>query len=629
MKKIYFLLAFLFFMKSEITAQDTLTILHLNDTHSTLSPVGPRNPDLSGTQGGIARAASVIESTRFNEASVLTLHAGDLFIGDFFFNQYFGAAELQLLNFLGVDAVTVGNHEWDLEPGTLYSSLQLSFHPDSGFPLLSANTILDDPAVQTLRDYIHPYVIKQIGNIQAGIFGLTTTEANITSLPSPAFIDTNIIQIAAAMVDTLAAKNCNVIILLSHLGLNLDQLVAANIPGIHIIVGGHDHYILENPVEVQNPLGGTTLIVQAGSHYLNIGKLRLSVNEGEVNFIDYQLINLDESYPEHSLIKAEVDDLIEGIEAVFGPVYTQQISFATERFIEVTDSLLFPGSHDTPTGNIVTDAFRLKTGTDIAVEAGGSTSLQFYEGPLVAADVFRVVGYGFNTVNGLGFRLVTFDILGSDLWTAIELCLTTIEANDEFFPQVSGMKYVYNPDFPPGSRLYSITIGDTPLDPIAIYSVTANELLIQLLTEVFSIPVNNFFLYDSLSEFQVLAEYIAMQQTISPLVEGRIVADITIDVNEDQNIPKAFKLNQNYPNPFNPGTKISWQSSVGSWQTLKVYDVLGNEIATLVNEYRPAGTYEIEFAVGQDSSPDIAAGIYFYRLQAGNFSETKKLIFMK
>src|SRR5690606_2120502 len=140
------------------------------------------------------------------------------------------------------------------------------------------------------------------------------------SLPSPAFIDTNIIQIAAAMVDTLTAKNCDVIILLSHLGFNLDQLVAGYVPGIDIIVGGHDHSVLETPVEVQDPLGGTTLIVQAGSNYLNMGKLRLSINSSEVNFIDYEIINLDESHPEPAAIKAEIDDLIEGIETVYGPV---------------------------------------------------------------------------------------------------------------------------------------------------------------------------------------------------------------------------------------------------------------------------------------------------------------------
>jgi len=89
-------------------------------------------------------------------------------------------------------------------------------------------------------------------------------------------------------------------------------------------------------------------------------------------------------------------------------------------------------------------------------------------------------------------------------------------------------------------------------------------------------------------------------------------------------IVSSYQLNQNYPNPFNPSTKISWQSPIGSWQTLKVYDVLGNEVATLVNEYKPAGSYEIEF----DAS-GLTSGIYFYQLKVGSFVETKKMILLR
>ena len=113
------------------------------------------------------------------------------------------------------------------------------------------------------------------------------------------------------------------------------------------------------------------------------------------------------------------------------------------------------------------------------------------------------------------------------------------------------------------------------------------------------------------------------------------------DVEESNvKIPAKFSLEQNYPNPFNPSTKISWQTPVGSWQTLKVYDVLGNEVAILADEYRPAGNYEVEFNISQDSRLPIAngistrggkyaSGIYFYKLQAGDFIETKKMMLIK
>ncbi|MEP0860860.1 MAG: T9SS type A sorting domain-containing protein [Ignavibacterium sp.] len=105
-------------------------------------------------------------------------------------------------------------------------------------------------------------------------------------------------------------------------------------------------------------------------------------------------------------------------------------------------------------------------------------------------------------------------------------------------------------------------------------------------------------------------------------MDSSVITSIEISDNVDN--PNDLFLFQNYPNPFNPSTKISWQSPVSSWQTLKVYDVLGNEVATLVNEEKPAGVYEINF----DGS-GLSSGIYFYRLKAGSFVETKKMILMR
>ncbi|OGU59960.1 MAG: hypothetical protein A2X60_06240 [Ignavibacteria bacterium GWF2_35_20] len=97
-------------------------------------------------------------------------------------------------------------------------------------------------------------------------------------------------------------------------------------------------------------------------------------------------------------------------------------------------------------------------------------------------------------------------------------------------------------------------------------------------------------------------------------------------------IPANYSLNQNYPNPFNPSTKISWRSPVSSYVSLKVFDVLGNEIATLVDEYKPVGNYEVEFSTkgGQAAgSHQLSSGVYYYQLKAGEFVQTKKLILMK
>ena len=102
------------------------------------------------------------------------------------------------------------------------------------------------------------------------------------------------------------------------------------------------------------------------------------------------------------------------------------------------------------------------------------------------------------------------------------------------------------------------------------------------------------------------------------------VNKVVTDIDEIKIIPTNFKLEQNYPNPFNPSTKIKYAISRGQFVTLKVYDVLGNEVAALVNEERAAGNYEVEF-----NGPNLSSGIYFYTLNSVGFSQTKKMIFLK
>jgi hypothetical protein len=112
---------------------------------------------------------------------------------------------------------------------------------------------------------------------------------------------------------------------------------------------------------------------------------------------------------------------------------------------------------------------------------------------------------------------------------------------------------------------------------------------------------------------------------------------VPTNVESSEPIVSGFYLEQNYPNPFNPSTKIKYtipnvianEVKQSQQVILKIYDILGNEITTLVNEEKPAGSYEVEFSVGQDSSPDIASGIYFYQLQAGNYNQTKKMILIR
>ena len=118
--------------------------------------------------------------------------------------------------------------------------------------------------------------------------------------------------------------------------------------------------------------------------------------------------------------------------------------------------------------------------------------------------------------------------------------------------------------------------------------------------------------------------YIVTGKLVNTYLVKLLEEPVNVEDNRFSSTNDNYILNDNYPNPFNPSTTISWQSPVGSWQTLKVYDVLGNEVATLVDEYKPAGKYEVEF-----NATELTSGVYFYQLKAGEFIQTKKMVLIK
>lgn len=120
---------------------------------------------------------------------------------------------------------------------------------------------------------------------------------------------------------------------------------------------------------------------------------------------------------------------------------------------------------------------------------------------------------------------------------------------------------------------------------------------------------------------------------LAPATSNIIKYHLVTSVNEAEKIPAEFSLEQNYPNPFNTSTKIKFSiPDLGTGlalYVLKVCDVLGNETATLINEGKSAGNYEVEFIVSQVSRAELPSGAYFYKLQAGSFTETKKMILIR
>ena len=500
----------------------TITLLHVNDTHSHLDAWGPKDRNLEGTVGGMAKAATVIGEIRARDPNVLLLHAGDVFHGDLFFNAYFGVPEFQLMKQLGFDAMAVGNHEFDFGPDVLAGSLQAAFGSDT-LPLLSAN--LDLSGYQALTTWIRPSVLKEVGGVRIGIFGMTVPD-DVMNQPSPVVIlgagdPAALMAIAGQQVATLRAAGADVVICLSHLGVQYDRALAANVPGIDFIVGGHDHDVFATPLSVTNPEGKQTLIMQAGQHYQYVGCLRFTVDGGGVKVDRYALLPVDRRVEPLAPVQAVVDDLKQGIVAAYGDVYGLKLATAVGDLETTTNREQV--RRDSPMGDLITDALCARTGTDLGITANGLISEGISRGPIVGVDLFRPVSYGYDPATGLGLKIATFDISGAELVKALEVGLAYLGVNEDFFLQVSGMRFVYDACAPAGERVVpgSIRIGGRRLDPEAMYSVTVNEAIAMLLP-LMNVQVENLQLLPDL-EFDVLKDFVVGLQRVNYRPEGRIV----------------------------------------------------------------------------------------------------------
>lgn len=624
MKKIYsglFMLGIFIHLAVLVNAQGTtITLLHVNDSHSHLDAIGPKDAQLNGTLGGLAKAATYIGTTKLTDPNVLVLHAGDAFTGDPLFNVYFGVPEFQLMKQIGFDAMTIGNHEFDFGPTVLNGVLTTAFAGGS-FPLLSAN--LDMSGYPALQSFIQPSIIKTYGGVKVGIFGLTVP-GNPMNNPSPVIISSDIFNIAQATAAQLRANGADAVICLSHLGYYYDQLVAANTYGIDFFIGGHDHYVFTQPKTVTNAIGGTVYLCQAGAHYKNIGKMHFTINAGTVTLNDYRMVEMDKNVPKEPTVQATVEYLKQGVVAKYGDIY-HSVSGVTFREIDETYNTGNP-LRDTPLGNLATDAFKQKGMTDIAITPLGLIAEPIYRGIIVPADIFRSFSYGYDPPTGLGFQLATFNLTGMELIKGMEIGLSQLEVGDDFFLQYSGVRFRYDPSMPVGQRviLNSIFINGRRINPNATYSCTMNTGVLALLG-MLGVNVTNIQVLPDF-EYNVVKDFISHRGLVIYTSQGRIIEKQNTGTRQlaEANAPVPVtepRLYENYPNPFSGITYFEFDIPVESAVTLKIYDVVGNEIATVANGTYGNGSYKVQWD-GCNAPP----GIYLSRLTIGSYSETKRLM---
>ena len=266
---------------------DTMTVIFVTDTHSHLVPYGPKDENGIGKKGGIARVATIVKQLMANEKNPLFVHSGDMFVNDIMFNKFFGVPEFKILIDLGLRAMCVGNHEFDLTPDRLKATLIDAGVPDSELDMITADLdMTEDP---DLASMVNPYTIVPLGNLQVGLFGMTPSMANTFSKPAPNVI-TDYEEAAQSAVDALRPQ-CDIVIGLTHLNVEDDDTLAATIPDIDLIIGGHSHSHNDEPRMIANDEGYTP-ILRAGCYYQWVGKAKLAVSPSGVEILDHELITM-------------------------------------------------------------------------------------------------------------------------------------------------------------------------------------------------------------------------------------------------------------------------------------------------------------------------------------------------
>ncbi|MCS1390848.1 5'-nucleotidase C-terminal domain-containing protein [Lysinibacillus boronitolerans] len=438
----------------------SLSILHVNDTHARADK--------------LPKLATAVKEQRETKKNVLTLHAGDAFSGTLYFNEFHGKADLALLNEIGFDAMVFGNHEFDLGSSPEGHQALADFVKGAKFPFVDANTdfsadakftglFTDLVSSEPENGKIYSGIVKEIDGEKVGIFGLTTEETMDIASPDKITF-TNYIDEAKKAVAAFEGMGVNKIIALTHIGYNdnpnvdNDILLAKNVPGIDVIVGGHDHTKLEKPFVVDTNTVGeakdATLIVQANEYVNYLGTLDVTFDgNGIVTKYDGELIDLGKVVEDEALVK-----ILEPFTAKVNEVSNKEIGvkiaeeLANPRATE--DNLNSVRSNETALGNIITDGMLAKAQkyTDktvvMALQNGGGIRAAIPAGNITVGQVITVLPFG-NT-------LALMDVTGAELKAAFEVSLKNAPKENGGFLHIGGAKLQYDSSKEVGSRVVSI-----------------------------------------------------------------------------------------------------------------------------------------------------------------------------
>ena len=485
------------------------TILFTHDLHSHFLPQSTAE---GGESGGYARLKTVIDGERAMNPDALLVDGGDFSIGSLIQTLYTTqAAELRTMGAMGYDAVTIGNHEFD-HKGTGFAEMLNSakaaqqaavelllvdarpledmdayrerFGPVTPVlpTLLEANYAPadDNPDRAFIRSAMEDYgvtdcVTLERGGVTYGLFGLMGVDSDECA-PTSGFTRTDAAKAAKRCVETLKGEGAEIIVCLSHSGTgdslasSEDEELAKAVDGIDVIVSGHTHSTLAEPLVVND-----TYIVSSGPYCQNLGSLTFSWDDGgEKRLLDYRLIPIDETVAENP----EIAGLVEQWKDMVGETYLARYGLTYDEVLTHSDyDLNTPASavqENNGLGTLVSDAFLWADRTlnaayadsphTVSVTADGVLRANLPAGDLTAAMAFDVLSMGVGEDGTSGFPLVAVYLTGKELKAAMEVDASVTPIMPAAQLYMSGAKYAFNTKRMFFNRVYDAALTDVTFD---------------------------------------------------------------------------------------------------------------------------------------------------------------------
>jgi 2',3'-cyclic-nucleotide 2'-phosphodiesterase (5'-nucleotidase family)/subtilisin family serine protease len=524
-----------------------LTLLHTNDFHARVDEYnrnGARCTEATAAAGqciaGAPRVAQVVDSMRLYNENVLVLDAGDQFQGTLFFTLFQGDVLNETMNYIGYDAMAVGNHEFDSGPATL-----ADFINDSDFPVLSAN--IDASSDTDLMGLIPPYVILERGGQEIGVVGLTTPETENISSPGPDITFNDPVTSLQDAVDELTLMGVDKIIALTHQGYEQDLDLAEQVSGVDVIIGGHSHTFTYSPTDpikfsppefpqydplapageyptvVESLTGEPVLVVTAYQWGTFLGNLSVIFDsDGLVQEFAGNPIFLGANIAKDSVL----DEMLDPYRDAVADLVSQVVGETTVDLPILEGGLQICRLGECLLGNLVADAMLWKANEmepganyQIAFQNGGGLRAPILTGDITMGDVLETLPFG-NTI-------ATFELQGQYVKAALENGASRYPSANGGFAQVAGLRYVIDPTEPVGSRITSVDVwngvGYDPLDLDEYYKVVTNDFMRRggdNYTMFRDYAVDPYDFGPLLDE--ALADYLGDFSPVTPMIEGRV-----------------------------------------------------------------------------------------------------------